>query len=401
MTCLLSPAVAPSPVVAQSPLNTDPLPLDGALVAFTPAAQDRILLYDTVQARTRVLRFGRGWHYAWGFSPDGCRLLFTLGEGSRPPLLYSARLDGTDVRPLLTYSGDEPVWGAWEPVWALNPDGSARIAFTLIRIDADGARTNHIAWVDGGAATPQEPQFYSVSGDEFNPQWSPDGAWLAYVAFEQRAPGADPLSTAVPTPSPFPQNTAVPLNPDTLLREADLWVVASDGGVKYRLTYFDVGSVRAPRWSPDGALISFVYAASPNNDTFWIIANQRGAIPTALNQVYVLALDNTWLPDSSALLVSARSLRGVSDNRLWQVGLLGDADSAAASFFPDGVDAQSADYPRFSADGRWLAFRSAYRLGLYDVQNGALTWIDGEQPGNTPPFWSPAAFAGEQQCAGA
>lgn len=368
--------------------------LSGPLVAVDTAQQDRIILYDINNSSRRELSFGARWHRVWDFSPDGCRVLLTLSNGRNSSHLYSVRLDGSDLRALVQYNELPPEnWSAWDPHWS--PDGS-RIVFTMIRDQAarpGGSieRQYHIAWIDAQGGV---PQFYSASGDEHEPRWSPDGQWLAYIAYDERIAGADIYSTAVPTPVPAP-GQSVPQQP--LLREADLWVVSADGQMKYRLTYFDTGSVRAPRWSPDGLLIGFTYSPSPGNDQFWMIANAPAAIATQLSEQWSLILDTTWLPDSSAMISAVRDFQGTRDNRLWQIPLVGLADIDATVYLNDpaiGYD----DYPRFSADGRWLALRSAYNLALVDTATRSWTLLDENILGNTPPVWSPAGFAGEASC---
>ena len=348
-----------------------PVPLNAPILAADTAEQDAIILYDVSAGTERVLNFGDGLHRVWGFTPDGCRVVLTLADGAALARLYTARLDGGDLRELVTY---EPVgggeWGVWEP--GVQPNGD-RIAFTLVSRDAAGELQHHVAWVnvDGGTA-----ETYSVSGDEHTARWSPDGAWLAYVSYE--------------TAPPVEGST-------TVVREADLWVVSADGQTKHRLTTFISGSVSMPRWSPDGDLIGFVYSPSANNDQFWMIGNAPDALPTQLSFQPALALDLTWLPNSTAMIAAARDMQGVAENRLWNIPLVGNADTDAVQLALDPA-LTYVDYPRFSPDGSLLALRSAYALALVNSADGTLVWLDETRPGNTPPVWSPAEFAGEAAC---
>lgn len=384
--------------------QTDELPLLGSLVAFTPAQQDRIIIHSLEDGTRRELNFGGLEHQLWDFSPDGCRILFTLAETSHNPQMFSANLDGSDVRQLVTYS-EMPAgeWGIYEPDWSVaDENGDSRIAFTMIRNrpqSEDVLQEHHIGWIDGSDSatnSPQEPQFYSVTGREYSPTWSPDGAWLAYVSYDERVFGVDAQSTAVPTNEPPPGQAGQEL---PTVFEADLWIVSADGETKYRQTTFETGNVRTPRWSPDGDLIGFIYSPSANNDTFWMIGSQQGALPTQLSAMWNLTLDHTWLPDSSAMLASVRDFQGMSENRLWQIPLVGNADTDATVYLADNAFTHT-DYPRFSADGRWLAFRSTYTLVVIDTRTNTWTALDPDLPGNTPPVWSPATFTDERNCTG-
>ncbi|MEL6149016.1 MAG: hypothetical protein AAFR56_05275 [Chloroflexota bacterium] len=359
------------------------LPIEGDVVAYTTAEADAIYLYDTTTNITRTLQFGAGDHHVWDFSPDGCQVLFTLTNGNDPTGLYSANLNGDDLRPLLTTDelGAGP-WFIWEPDW--NPTEN-RVAFTISR-ETEQGRESRVAWVEPGA-TPQVPSFYSVAGDEHTPRWSPDGNWLAYVSYEERAAGATIYATAEPnTEDNAPR-----------VREADIWMVSADGLTKERITRFDVGSAASPRWSPDGQLLGFIYSPIPGENQFWMIAAAAEAIPTPLSFEWNQTLDATWHPDGKTMVASVRGFQGVNGARLWTIPIVGNADTDGTRFFDDPeFNNLVVDYPRFNAAGTHLAFRSNYNVSVMELATGELFALDGA--GNMPPVWSPAGFAGEATC---
>jgi Tol biopolymer transport system component len=249
----------------------------------------------------------------------------------------------------------------------------------------------HLAVVTPGQPA---PQLYSVSGTEAAPQWSPDGNWLAYISYEERVAGANVFATAAPTAEPLAGQT--PQFAPTV-DEADIWIVDPAGQTKYPLTRFDTGSATRPRWSPDSDLISFVYSPSPGNDMIWMIANQPQAFATQLTLQWSLALDHTWLPDSSHIIASLRDFNEQSANQLWQMPLVG-GDDANIIAYREELEIAHADFPRFSPDGHWLAVRSAYELWLINLESGEQRALDPITFGNSPAVWSPAAFEGEAAC---
>lgn len=359
--------------------------LIGPLLATTNAAQNAVLLIETESGWIRKFSIGEGVHTVWDFSPDGCQMLVTLTGEDGLPVVYITTLTGEIISAPVQYDA-LPVgqWGAWEPDWS--PDGT-KIAFRMMRDGFEGEKTRqyHIGWV-----TPEGsmPEFYSLSGREHSPRWSPDGKWLAYVSYDARAPGTDSRSTAEPS-------TEAITDAEAYIQEADLWVVAADASLKYRMTDYLTGSVRGPRWSPDGETIGYVYSPSPGNDTYWTVANQQHARPVQITYGYSLSLDLSWTPQNE-LLTSARSLGGETSQGLWRIPLKPGAD-AEVSTFADPALLPYPDYPAFSADGTVLALRSGYRTALLNMRDNSVHFITGAE-GNMPLIWTPEAFHSEAAC---
>ncbi|MEL6527408.1 MAG: hypothetical protein AAFQ07_17030, partial [Chloroflexota bacterium] len=381
--------IAPQPTQGQSVV-----PLASPMLALNTVERDRIVLYDVTNDQYRDVQLGIGEHHVWDFSPDGCRLLLTYTDGSQARRLYSIGIDGSNPQEMASYTPEriDEVWDIWEPDWS--PDGT-RIAFTLRRTAGNNPTTRHIAHVRTDTDD-NTVQFYSVTGRESSPLWSPDSAWLVYISYTERVPGENALATAIPTAQPPPGQT--PLPPVTV-DEGDMWIVSADGELKYQLTNFEVGSIHQPRWSPDSELISFVWSPQNSSDMVWMIANQPAAIATQLSYEWSMVLDSTWLLDATGVISSIRDFKGRLPNTLWQLPLVSTDDGTATQYASD-LDLTHADFPRFSPqeNGRWLAVRSAYTLVIVDTQTNTTRTLNTSVQGNTPAVWSPIGFAGEGDC---
>lgn len=365
-----------APVLAQDGPTLDELPtptplptLTGPLLAGAGPESASLFLYDLSTGIQRDLTFGEGRHWMGSFAPDGCRFAFVLSDGAgRNMRIYSARLDGSDVQPLVDFTDASGAvsWEAWAPRWS--PAGD-RIAFILIRDYTAGEereRTTHLAVIPAEGGT---PTLYSISGTEGAQDWSPDGQWLVYTSFELGAGGQ---------------------------READLWIVSADGGTKYQLTDFAAGSTHFPQWSPDGTVISFIYAPTGNNHQFWTAPASGGAVQQ-WSETWTVVLGYDWLPDGSGLASAIKHWQGVEDNLLWRVPLPGFADTDATRYL-DHPKVTAVDFPIFSPDGRYLAFRTAYSAAYTDTTTGEVRLIEGAGLNNSPLVWSPSGFAGESTC---
>ena len=113
---------------------------------------------------------GEGWAFYTTWTPDGKRLLFSLGKSTADSLFWQP-YDGSSPMERLTTSeyGQRP--GSW------SSDGK-----TLAFVDIHPDTGTDIAMLDvrSGRVTP----FLNSQYEEWYPEFSPDGRWMAYTSDE-------------------------------------------------------------------------------------------------------------------------------------------------------------------------------------------------------------------------
>jgi len=141
-----------------------------------------VWVYDWMRDTPTKLTFGPVTNVGPIWTPNGRRIVFvSVRTGANN--LYWQRADGTGDAQRLTESTSNQTPGSWHPngnVLAFteaNPQTGNDIK--ILTVDGDEAR----GWKPG---TPTV--FLNGPSDEQDPQFSPDGRWIAYVSNESRQP---------------------------------------------------------------------------------------------------------------------------------------------------------------------------------------------------------------------
>jgi Tol biopolymer transport system component len=152
----------------------------------------------------------------------------------------------------------------------------------------------------------------------------------------------------VPRFSPDESRIATDIT-DPVTGNVDIWIYELRRGIRTRLTFDSVMSI-APVWSPDGNRVAF----TSDRDNKWGIYTKdvSGARPAELlleipEDTY--AID--WSPDGRYISYIVPDSSGIDDIGILELG----KDSVVRRFTETVFDE---DTPRFSQDGRWLAYVS-------------------------------------------
>lgn len=167
------------------------------------------------------------------WSPDGKQIAFTSWDKKNKVYVWVMTIDGSNLRQVA--EGCDPRW---------SPDGG-RLVFTRLSdtrtAKGEKGKYWHIFYcnVDGSGVT----QITSEDTNDIDPDWSPDGNWIAFTSSKQR------ITYGVYDPKNILDFSKYRYN---------IWIKNIDtaGRAATQLTNTS-GSDWHPRWSPDGKTIVF------------------------------------------------------------------------------------------------------------------------------------------------
>jgi dipeptidyl aminopeptidase/acylaminoacyl peptidase len=210
----------------------------------------------------------------------------------------------------------------------ISPDGK-RIAYVVTNVLKDENRTDADIWVVNADGTGEPKKLVASPKHDRHPRWSPDGKWLA---FESAREGT-----------------------------IQIYLLPTDGGEAKKLTHLFTGASQ-PVWSPDGRYIAFVSSVFPEFSNLPFAeadkANREKQEQRDKSKVKARVIDtllyrhwDSWVEDKRLHLFVVR------------LGTNGSADGEPRNVTPGENDAQptsstfaEGDEFDFSPDGRELVF---------------------------------------------
>ncbi len=232
----------------------------------------------------------------------------------------------------------------------ISPDGS-RIVYQLSRARAadekPGPAVPELWTVPARGGGPS--RFTTGPDGDRSAQWSPDGRTIAFLS---RRPAGDP---------------------------AQIHLIGAGGGEAVRLTSAET-SVSAFKWSPDGKRIAYT-ATDPKTKEEqeaekkghdWTVADRNykhmrlHAIDVTSKKTAVVTTDAItvhdfdWAPDGARLVVAAADTPTVDDSYMRTTVRSVSASGGAAT--PLTKTAGKLTHPRWSPDGKWIAWTGATAL---------------------------------------
>lgn len=235
----------------------------------------------------------------------------------------------------------------------ISPDGT-RVAFVRTFTDTEKNTYRSEIWLTSADGSRPPHQFTGGKASASEPRWSPDGSQIAFVSDRQDD-------------------------------QAQIFLIAADGGEAQPLTKLEPGGIQGLRWSPDGTEIAFLYRVTPSAYTKKALEERKEkglSSPPRVHTKLGYRLDGF----------------GYFDGSYWQVQVA-DTNSGEVTALTDGEF--SCDAPHWSPDGQTLAFLSDRRpdgdasgtsetqIWTVPVGGGELTEIPSPPGGKGSLAWSP------------
>ncbi len=301
------------------------------------------LFAGIVEAEIQPLTFGPDKASNPFWSPEGDRIVFlSFDADSGNTDIQVMDADGSEKKQLTSNtSADFFLSNPWSPngqkllfisdrsgtydLWSMNPDGSGNNQLT------NGAHI--VPWLHGPAG--------------YGATWSPQGDRIAYTSCWYENEDIRDIT------SDGQGNELKIVNFSKIRREADIWVMKADGGVKQRLT--TSGNARQPAWRPSSDEIAYLFFRPEGNEIR--IMQDDGSKKRHITSVGENVGTFDWSPDGNSITYNAITLVTNAtqfSSALWIINADGDHKQQLTS---GNLDSS----PVFSPEGDRIAFTSQSR----------------------------------------
>lgn len=240
---------------------------------------------------------------------------------------------------------------------AISPNGQ-QVAFTIRETNWDENAYETEIWV-GDAATGQSRQVTNARKSSMQPAWSPDGNWLAFISDRDG--------------------------------KRQIYRIALRGGEAERLTNTEEG-VASFAFAPSGKQIAFtmqdaVTDAMKEREKRWgdikiedqdqrythlYVFDLESKVTRQLTKGNFVVGSFDWTPDGKQIAFDHRLTSDPADSGTADISVVTvDSGSVAVAVAQEGPDSN----PRWSPDGRELAFSSAMAKPFYFYQNTVIAAV--------------------------
>jgi serine/threonine-protein kinase len=290
--------------------------------------------------------------------------VLTLATGERKRLLENA------FSGVLTRTG-HLVFGRGNSVFAA--------PFDLRRFEVSGPS---VLVVENVTARPKDGFIsFNIAEDGtlvYVPRLSLEGRTLVWVDRTGREEGLGLAPRAFSTPRLSPDGTQLAVSIETSDGK-DIWVYDLSRGTEHRVTL--EGFNEAPVWTPDGTRLTFASGAGEARNLFWKPADGTG-VAERLTESDLYQWPYDWSPDGKAL-----AYMETDPSDYWSLGILRPDGDPRVEPFARASGTQNK--PRFSPDGRWIAYNWNQNIFIQPFPSGGGPRQISTQ-GGVEPLWAPS-----------
>ena len=246
------------------------------------------------------------------FSPDGSRIAYTItrNDGPRGPIGQLWIMTVADGKSIMLSSGDE---GSGNPEWS--PDGK----WVAYSGKSEGKSGLMIARLDGGGKkflAPMEGTNSPLPTTGKTIAWSPDSRHIAYVAAQPGPETADASGDPIVITRYLYKPTASEGNSHfNDNKRLHIFVIDPETGTSRQLTS-GTHYEHSIDWSPDGKEIAFISNRESNEDQFFnydvFALNAANGEMRRLTSTESAEYRPRWSPDGKTILYQATK-RGLTD----------------------------------------------------------------------------------------